>query len=138
MPSDTSASSSFRRSSVATRQRSPATTFPRGSSDHNVALLRGVPAIAVGATVGRNAHAPREIADADPLEPATLEGALIAGKIMCYAQGFDLLSRAGSVYGWTLPMAEVAKVWREGCIIRSAMPRCSRRAPSSKPSAAAT
>lgn len=58
---------------------------------------------------------------ADPISEDILEGALIAGKIMCYAQGFDLLTRAGSVYGWNLPMPEVAKVWREGCIIRSAM-----------------
>ena len=50
-----------------------------------------------------------------------LEAALIAGKILCYAQGFDLLKRAGGEFGWELPMAEIAEVWREGCIIRSAM-----------------
>ncbi len=61
------------------------------------------------------------IADDDALDDATLEGALIAGKIMCYAQGFDLLGRAGATYDWSLPMPEVAKVWREGCIIRSEM-----------------
>ncbi|MEL6466523.1 MAG: NADP-dependent phosphogluconate dehydrogenase [Pseudomonadota bacterium] len=50
-----------------------------------------------------------------------LEQALIAGKIMCYAQGFALLTKASADYGWGLPMAEIAEVWREGCIIRSAM-----------------
>ncbi|WP_415919629.1 NADP-dependent phosphogluconate dehydrogenase [Tateyamaria sp. SN6-1] len=50
-----------------------------------------------------------------------LEQALIAGKVLCYAQGFDLLSKASADYGWDLPMAEIAEVWREGCIIRSAM-----------------
>ena len=50
-----------------------------------------------------------------------LEAAMIAGKIMCYAQGFDLLSRAGEVHGWALPMPEIAEVWRAGCIIRSSM-----------------
>ncbi len=50
-----------------------------------------------------------------------LEGALIAGKILCYAQGFDLLARASSENGWDLPMPAIAKVWRAGCIIRSAM-----------------
>ncbi|PRY26914.1 6-phosphogluconate dehydrogenase (decarboxylating) [Aliiruegeria haliotis] len=50
-----------------------------------------------------------------------LEAAMIAGKVMCYAQGFDLLARTGTQYGWTLPMPEIAEVWREGCIIRSAM-----------------
>ena len=50
-----------------------------------------------------------------------LEAAMIAGKIMCYAQGFDLLARTGATYGWDLPMPEIAEVWRAGCIIRSAM-----------------
>ncbi len=50
-----------------------------------------------------------------------LEQALIAGKILCYAQGFDLLTAAGTDNGWALPMPEIAEVWREGCIIRSAM-----------------
>ena len=50
-----------------------------------------------------------------------LESALIAGKIMCYAQGFALLSAASTAFGWGLPMPAVADVWREGCIIRSAM-----------------
>ena len=55
------------------------------------------------------------------LDDATLEGAMIAGKIMCYAQGFELLHAASAHYDWSLPMPEVARVWREGCIIRSTM-----------------
>lgn len=58
---------------------------------------------------------------AQAVSTATLEAALIAGKILCYAQGFGLLSRASAEFGWSLPMPEIAKVWREGCIIRSAM-----------------
>lgn len=54
-------------------------------------------------------------------DPARLERALIAGKILCYAQGFAMLRRAAADYGWALPMAEIARVWRAGCIIRSAM-----------------
>lgn len=50
-----------------------------------------------------------------------LEAALVAGKIMCYAQGFALLDKAGATYGWDLPMPAIAEVWREGCIIRSTM-----------------
>ena len=55
------------------------------------------------------------------LDMGTLEAALIAGKILCYAQGFDLLNAAGQSYGWDLPMPAIAEVWREGCIIRSSM-----------------
>ncbi|WP_421849407.1 NADP-dependent phosphogluconate dehydrogenase [Oricola sp.] len=58
---------------------------------------------------------------AGAVSDAMLESALIAGKVMCYAQGFDLLRAAGTAFGWSLPMPAVAEVWREGCIIRSAM-----------------
>ncbi len=51
----------------------------------------------------------------------TLEKALLAGKIASYAQGFDMLEAASREYDWSLPMPEIAKVWREGCIIRSSM-----------------
>ena len=54
-------------------------------------------------------------------EDALLEEALLAGKIACYAQGFGLLATASKEFGWDLPLAEIARVWREGCIIRSAM-----------------
>lgn len=52
---------------------------------------------------------------------ADLESALIAGKVLCYAQGFEMLSVASAAKNWSLPMPEIAQVWREGCIIRSAM-----------------
>lgn len=55
------------------------------------------------------------------LDLGNLEAALIAGKILCYAQGFALLSSANSTFSWSLPLPEIAKVWREGCIIRSSM-----------------
>ncbi|WP_424930658.1 NADP-dependent phosphogluconate dehydrogenase [Amaricoccus tamworthensis] len=63
---------------------------------------------------------------AQPLEDSTLnlkdlEMALLAGKIACYAQGFGILTAASEERSWPLPLPEVAKVWREGCIIRSAM-----------------
>ena len=54
-----------------------------------------------------------------PIE--TLEATLLAGKIACYAQGFGMLTAASAEYDWNLPLPEIAKVWREGCIIRSAM-----------------
>ena len=64
--------------------------------------------------------APRRIPH-DTLTLETLENALIAGKILCYAQGFGMIGQASDDYGWALPLPEIAKVWRAGCIIRSAM-----------------
>lgn len=56
-----------------------------------------------------------------PLPEAVLHDALHAGKIIAYAQGFDLLARASIEYKWNLSLAEIARVWRAGCIIRSQM-----------------
>ena len=50
-----------------------------------------------------------------------LEQAMIAGKILCYAQGFAMISAASDAFGWALPLPAIAKVWRAGCIIRSSM-----------------
>lgn len=50
-----------------------------------------------------------------------LESALIAGKVMCYAQGFALLEKVGSSFNWNLPLPSIAENWRAGCIIRSGL-----------------
>lgn len=46
--------------------------------------------------------------------------ALFASKIVSYAQGFMLLREAAREYKWNLNYGNIAMVWREGCIIRSA------------------
>jgi 6-phosphogluconate dehydrogenase len=50
---------------------------------------------------------------------ATLEQALLAGKIAAYAQGFAVMAKASEAWDWKLPLGTVAKIWRAGCIIRS-------------------
>jgi len=45
--------------------------------------------------------------------------ALYFSKIMSYAQGFAQLRAASKEYNWELPFGEIAKIWREGCIIRA-------------------
>ena len=52
---------------------------------------------------------------------ADLEQALLATRIIGYAQGFRLLAEASQTYDWALDMAQIAEVWRAGCIIRSAL-----------------
>ncbi|MEL6207236.1 MAG: NADP-dependent phosphogluconate dehydrogenase, partial [Pseudomonadota bacterium] len=63
---------------------------------------------------------PRPI-DGAALPIDALERALICGKIMCYAQGFGMIARARDAFGWDMPLPEIARIWRAGCIIRSAM-----------------
>ncbi len=48
-----------------------------------------------------------------------LKDALFASKIISYAQGFALLSSASKFYDWDLDFAAIAKIWRNGCIIRA-------------------
>ncbi|MDO8885272.1 MAG: NADP-dependent phosphogluconate dehydrogenase [Pseudotabrizicola sp.] len=55
------------------------------------------------------------------LSLADLEQAMIAGKILCYAQGFAMMTAAASEFDWALDMPAIARVWRAGCIIRSSM-----------------
>lgn len=47
--------------------------------------------------------------------------ALLASKIISYAQGFELLRTASEKYGWKLNYGDIALIWRGGCIIRSSL-----------------
>lgn len=45
--------------------------------------------------------------------------ALLASKVVSYAQGFMLIRQASQEFGWNINFGNVALLWREGCIIRS-------------------
>jgi 6-phosphogluconate dehydrogenase len=49
-----------------------------------------------------------------------LEAALLAGRIIAYAQGFTVMQAASRQWQWSLPLGTIAEIWRAGCIIRSA------------------
>ncbi len=51
---------------------------------------------------------------------AAIGKALLASKIVSYAQGFALLRAASATYNWQLNFGDIALMWRGGCIIRSA------------------
>jgi 6-phosphogluconate dehydrogenase len=50
-----------------------------------------------------------------------LHDALYFATIVCYAQGLALLHKASSELGMDVPLPDVVKIWRGGCIIRSAL-----------------
>jgi 6-phosphogluconate dehydrogenase len=50
---------------------------------------------------------------------ADVRAALYAAKACVYAQGMALLSSASTVHGWQLDLAEIARIWTGGCIIRA-------------------
>jgi len=60
---------------------------------------------------------------ADPLDPERMVPAVRAGlyasKICCYAQGFALIAGASAQFAWGVDLAETARIWKNGCIIRA-------------------
>lgn len=48
-----------------------------------------------------------------------LRQALYVSKVISYAQGYMQLRAAASEYKWNLNYADIARMWRGGCIIRS-------------------
>ncbi|MBK9735323.1 MAG: NADP-dependent phosphogluconate dehydrogenase [Saprospiraceae bacterium] len=51
----------------------------------------------------------------------TLKGALIFSRICALAEGFHLMRHAAQHYNWKTNLADIAQIWRGGCIIRSDM-----------------
>jgi len=50
-----------------------------------------------------------------------LAKAFLAARLLAHAQGFRVLASASIAYGWQLDLAAIARIWRAGCIIRSAL-----------------
>jgi 6-phosphogluconate dehydrogenase len=50
-----------------------------------------------------------------------LENALSFCFAIAYAQGLSMLQKASEVHGMEIPLPDVIRVWRAGCIIRSAL-----------------
>ena len=49
-----------------------------------------------------------------------VRAALELSTILSYFQGFELMRVASEEFGWKLNLGEIARIWRGGCIIRSA------------------
>jgi 6-phosphogluconate dehydrogenase len=45
--------------------------------------------------------------------------ALYAAKLCAYAQGMSLIAAGSREYGWNVDLAEMARIWTGGCIIRA-------------------
>ena len=52
---------------------------------------------------------------------AQIGQALYGGMIVTYSQGLALLQKASQTYHYGVPLDEVARIWRGGCIIRAAL-----------------
>ncbi len=50
---------------------------------------------------------------------ADLQDALLGAKICAYAQGMKLIAAASAAHAWGIDLAEMARIWKGGCIIRA-------------------
>ena len=58
-------------------------------------------------------------AEASAAALSSLHDALYASRICAYAQGMALIRAASVQYGWGVVLAEIARIWKGGCIIRA-------------------
>ncbi|WP_311471437.1 NADP-dependent phosphogluconate dehydrogenase [uncultured Actinomyces sp.] len=65
------------------------------------------------------APAPPASKDEETALVASVRRALYGAKIAAYAQGFDLIAAAGAENGWNVDPGAMARIWRDGCIIRA-------------------
>ncbi|MBL8768188.1 MAG: NADP-dependent phosphogluconate dehydrogenase [Planctomycetes bacterium] len=50
---------------------------------------------------------------------AAAQDALLLGRIAAYAQGMSLIRAGSEAFQWNIDLAEMARIWTGGCIIRS-------------------
>jgi len=62
------------------------------------------------------------------LDQQALEDALYSGFVASFGQGFALLAAASAAHGWQLDLADIARIWQGGCIIRADLLRDVERA----------
>ncbi|WP_193104906.1 NADP-dependent phosphogluconate dehydrogenase [Brachybacterium sp. FME24] len=79
-----------------------------------------------GSTPQREAGRKALPAEAQTLEIADeaqfiddLQKALYAAKLVSYSQGFDEIAAGAEEYDWDIDLGAMARIWREGCIIRA-------------------
>jgi 6-phosphogluconate dehydrogenase len=99
------------------------------------ALELGVPLTLIGESVfarilssqkEERVHASKILSGAKPVFKGNkkefikdIEHALLASKLVSYAQGYVLMRSAAKEFGWNLNYGAIALMWRGGCIIRS-------------------
>ena len=88
--------------------------------------------VAAAQSAARAAHV-RHAAKREKRCCAICPAALYASRICVYAQGLALISAASRVHEWRIDIAEVARIWKAGCIIRARLLDPLRQAFSSTP-----
>lgn len=66
------------------------------------------------------ANSTRAVVNKDEIIPK-LKSALYLASVVAYAEGFKLLKTASKEYDYNLNYKEIARIWEDGCIIRSGL-----------------
>jgi len=76
--------------------------------------------VSAGKLLGESIAADKAFAGADR-EGWTnaLRDALFAARVCSYAQGMALIAEGSAKYAWKVNLAEMARIWKGGCIIRA-------------------
>jgi 6-phosphogluconate dehydrogenase len=74
--------------------------------------------VAASARYTGPASVPFASTGADPWKN-DLRDALFAGRVCSYAQGMALIAAGSAEYAWNIDLAEIARIWKGGCIIRA-------------------
>lgn len=53
------------------------------------------------------------------LDVSALKNAYRFARVINHHQGFDLMQQASDTYNWDLKVCQIARIWTEGCIIKS-------------------
>lgn len=90
---------------------------------------------ALRTTLANDYHGMRTSSDASRSRTSVseLKDALLCAFILTYAQGMAMLQTASTEKNYGLDLAEIARIWRGGCIIRSKLLETIRQAFSSDP-----
>jgi 6-phosphogluconate dehydrogenase len=108
-------------------------------SEHHKEIIGEIAAESVGETLENKADERKNVdlrqecvEDFDEFVER-LKNALFSSFIVTYAQGMSLLQTASKEKNYGLNLSEIARIWRGGCIIRSALLEEMRRAYAEKP-----
>lgn len=61
----------------------------------------------------------KQLATSEKIDVNSLKDAYKTARIINHAQGFNLIKQASKEYNWNLNLSEIARIWTNGCIIRS-------------------
>jgi 6-phosphogluconate dehydrogenase len=98
-----------------------AVAIPTIAAAIDARVMSSMKAERVAASEGLTGPSPGDAFAADARQGVLddLRDALYAARICTYAQGMALIRAGSAQYNWNVDLAEIARIWKGGCIIRA-------------------